>query len=138
MPMWYVWLALAIILSLLEILTPGFFLLCSGIACLAGMLASMAGLSLTVQILVFSTALILVIAFLRPVLGKFTKKSRTNAERMLGRRAELTEASSPNEKGKLRMDGVDWPVTSDKELPRGTMVEITGLEGITLHVKEVL
>lgn len=135
--MWYAWLALAIILSILEIFTPGFFMVSAGIACLAGMAAAAAGLSLTSQLLIFAAALIAVMALLRPVLGRISKDKRTNGERMLGRTAKLTRDSSADEKGSLRLDGVDWPVISDNPLKAGTKVEITAIEGITLHVKEV-
>lgn len=135
--MWYVWLALAIILSILEIFTPGFFLLCTGIACLAGMAASFFGISLYLQLLVFALALILVMVLLRPVLKRINKDKKTNADRMIGRTAKLTKASSADEKGSLRLDGVDWPVTSESPIREGSKVEITAIEGITLRVKEV-
>ena len=75
--MWLVWLVIAGVLFVGEILTAGFLLLWFAIAAVVAMLVSFLTTNLFIQILVFVVISILLLIFTRPLLSKYTKSDNT-------------------------------------------------------------
>ncbi len=133
---WYIWIIIAILLSVAEILTPGFYFLCLGAAALVGVIPSLLGASITVQILTVAAAIVVVMVFLRPLMLRLTADKKTNTDRMIGKEVTLLKDSSPECKGEARIDGVIWPVTSNEPIKAGSKVIVERIDGITLAVRE--
>ena len=75
--MWYVWLILAGIFMIGEIITNGFLIFWLGLGALLAMLVSFITDSLVIQIAVFVGSSTLFILFTKPLLQKFMKKDKT-------------------------------------------------------------
>ena len=136
--MWQIWLIAAIIFAIVEIFTPGFFFLSFTAGCLAAMIASFFPLGIIWQCLIALLALALFVVFLRPMILKITnKKGATNTERLIGMEGVVEMAIKNSDKGRVKVDGTTWPAVSKTDIAEGKKVRIMGVEGITLHVKEV-
>ena len=55
-------------------------------------------------------------------------------QQLVGKRYTL-ETTLVNGRGHVRVGDSSWPVVADDDLIAGTQVEVTAVEGITLHVK---
>ena len=134
--MWLVWLVIAGVLFVGEILTAGFLLLWFAIAAVVAMLVSFLTTNLFIQILVFLVISILLLIFTRPLLSKYTKSDNTvtNSNAIIGKTALVTEEISLlNSTGQINVDGEIWSAkTMDPNLtiPKGSQVEIIGIDGV--------
>ena len=134
--MWLVWLVIAGVLFVGEILTAGFLLLWFAIAAVVAMLVSFLTTNLFIQILVFVVISILLLIFTRPLLSKYTKSDNTvtNSNAIIGKTALVTEEISLlNSTGQISVDGEIWSAkTMDPNLtiPKGSIVEIIGIDGV--------
>ena len=109
--MWLVWLVIAGVLFVGEILTAGFLLLWFAIAAVVAMLVSFLTTNLFIQILVFVVISILLLIFTRPLLSKYTKSDNTvtNSNAIIGKTALVTEEISLlNSTGQINVDGEIW------------------------------
>lgn len=138
----YVWWILALFLIAGEVVAPGFFMLWIGLA--AGAMGIVAwlvpGLSLLVQACLFGLFTFAscygYAKWLRPKLERSepgNEHLNQRGERMIGQRYELAEAIV-NGRGKARVGDGQWLVTGP-DLPVGTTVEVTAVEGTTLQVR---
>lgn len=109
---------------------------------LAGMIAAMCGLGFVWQFGLFVAVSALLLAIFRPILRKkFTPKhTRTNADRLIGREALVTEPIDDlRATGAVRVDGVLWTARSETgaNIPENAVVTITRIEGAKLFVRPV-
>ena len=134
--MWLVWLVIAGVLFVGEILTAGFLLLWFAIAAVVAMLVSFLTTNLFIQILVFVVISILLLIFTRPLLSKYTKSDNTvtNSNAIIGKIALVTEEISLlNSTGQINVDGEIWsakPMDPNLTIPKGSKVEIIGIDGV--------
>ena len=80
------------------------------------------------------------LALLRPLLKKYlrVKPSRTNADRLLGQEALVTEdIDNLRETGAIRINGVLWTAKSvdDTQISAGSRVVIARIEGAKVLLK---
>ena len=87
------WLALFILLLIIEIVTMGLTTIWFAGGALAAFIAGLLGCGLAVQIILFLVVSILLFVFTRPVAVKYFNKDRqkTNADRLVGQEAIVTE-----------------------------------------------
>ena len=134
--MWLVWLIIAGVLFVGEILTSGFLLLWFAIAAVISMLVSFFTTNLFIQVLVFVIISILLLIFTRPLLSRYVKNNTTitNSNAIIGKVALVTEEISLlNSTGQINVDGEIWSAkTMDPNLtiPKGSKVEIIGIDGV--------
>ena len=134
--MWLVWLIIAAILFVGEIITAGFLLLWFAIAAIVAMLVSFITTNLFIQTLIFLIVSVILIIFTRPLLSKYTKGDNTvmNSQTIVGKTAIVTEdISLLNSTGQINVDGEIWSAkTMDPNLtiPKGSKVEIIGIDGV--------
>lgn len=137
------WLAIGIGLVIVEMLTGTFFFLFLGIgALLVSALVWSLGIGGLAQGVVFGISAIVAVAAwyrLRPnpddrieQLSGAAGLNNPNA-RFVGREADLAEAIQGGE-GRIRLDDSLWFVTGP-DLPAGTRVRITGVQGSKLRVE---
>ena len=109
---------------------------------LAGMIAAMCGLGFVWQFGLFVAVSALLLAIFRPILRKklTPKQTRTNADRLIGREALVTEPIDDlRATGAVRVDGVLWTARSETgaNIPENASVTITRIEGAKLFVRPV-
>lgn len=136
---WF-WLGATVLFGALEIATSG-ILVCIWFAlgALAAMFSAFFVESFVVQLVVFLLVSAAALALTRPLVKKYTQaKTPTNADRLLGRTAQVTEAID-NEKGlgSVFVDGKTWTARSisGEAIAEGTSVTVEALEGVKLMVK---
>ncbi len=137
-----IWLIIAIVLVIIELLTAGFGVICFAVGAGFSALAAGLGVGLTWQILIFVVVSLLTFIFLRPValrfLNKKSKDVKTNADALVGRKAVVSERiDASQQSGRVAVDGDDWKAVSEdgSVIEKGTLVEIVKLDSIILTVK---
>ncbi len=133
-----VWLALALLAGIVEVIVPALVFLFVALAAL--LTAALAGLgaSATVQIVFFAAAALLLLLVVRPLfasrrIGGTGVPSRTEA--LAGKLAHVTEAIDPvRGTGRVNVAGEDWAARSAAPVPEGTDVRVDGADGIVLLV----
>lgn len=135
------WLALALLLYIVELVTlTGFFFWIGNAALILWMfMLAFSGVSLTVQILLFC-----LLGIINAMIWKvYMKKSQHSPEaKTLNRRAdsyvgrEVTlDQPTMNTRGKVAIDDSTWNIKADQDYPAGTKVVIHSVDGAVLHVK---
>ena len=145
MQVYQIWLIVAIVLVIVEILTAGFGSICFAIgAALAALAAGLGVNSVAWQIAIFAGVSLLTFIFLRPVvmrvLDKKSKDVKTNADALIGRKGLVSERIDASQHtGRVAIDGDDWKAVSidGNVIEKGTNVEVVKLDSIILTVKQL-
>lgn len=138
---WHWWAALAIVLFILEIFVPGFFLLCLGIGCVGASGTAALGGNVGLQLAAFSVFSVVSILTIRPLLMKRmwnAPEVKTNVDALVGQRGRVTQDFEPGLRlGRVSAAGDDWRAESmsDRSLRIGDLVEVVRVESNTLIVK---
>lgn len=137
----YIWLIVALLLFIVELMTSGFAVICLSIGAAGGAIAALITDSIEIQLLTFAVVSLLAIAAVRPVLKRTFmrgEKIRTNADAMIGRRGVACAAIDDDE-GRVMIDGVDWKARSEsgERIEKGTKVVVVKMESIILIVKPI-
>lgn len=131
-----VWIALIVFFAVVEAATVGLVSLWFAVGSLGALIASALTDSLWIQISVFVVVSAVALAATRPLVKKIAnKKSATNADRNIGRTADVIVAVSPQRPGRVKLDGVDWNATASVPLAVGTRCTITAIHGTQLAVQ---
>ena len=106
----------------------------------AGLVAAVFDLSVPVQVGAFIVMTAAALAATRPLVKRWTsgKAVPTNADRVLGQTAKVTEAvDNGNAAGAVYVDGKTWTARSadGSVIPAGTRVIVERIEGVKLLVK---
>ncbi|MBX2973692.1 MAG: NfeD family protein [Flavobacteriales bacterium] len=140
---WHWWAGLAIVLFILEIFVPGFFLLCLGIGCIGASATAALGGGIALQLAAFSVFSLVSIFTIRPLLMKRMWNApdvKMNMDALAGQRGRVTQDFDPGLRlGRVSAAGDDWRAecVSDKALRVGDLVEVVRVESNTLIVKPV-
>lgn len=139
---YWLWWGIASLMLVLELMTFGGFLLWIALSAgITGLIAwLMPDLSLAWQAALFSVAAIASTFLWRGYLQKHPKgaASRTlnrRAEQYIGRVVTLAEAVT-NGQGRIHLDDTLWRVEG-QDMPAGTKVKITGVDGIILKIEAI-
>ncbi len=136
------WFVIALIMFLLEIFVPGFFLFFFGLGALITSILQLMGLlpTLNLQIISFIFFSLISLVFLRKHFIKIFKgkKDKLNVENneLDGKTAVCVEDIIPHEaKGKVEINGTYWSALADVPIMKGSLVEIINRKDLKLHVK---
>lgn len=142
MPVYQIWLIVAIILVIVEICTAAFGSICFAIGAGFSALAAGLGAGLTWQIIIFAVVSLLTFIFLRPFVLKFmdrnSKDVKTNVDALIGRKGTVSERIDASQHtGRVAVDGDDWKAVSENGeiIEKGATVEIINRDSIILTVK---
>lgn len=139
---WLVWVVVAVVLGVGEVLTPGLFFL--GPVALAAVVAAIAaalGSGTTASVVVFLLASLASLAFLRPIARRHVRLpalSRTGTDALVGRKAIVTRQVD-GRGGRVRIGGEEWSARSyldGQVLAEGAAVDVIEIEGATALVAE--
>ncbi len=135
---WLVWLIAACIAALLELMIPGFFMLSVSIGCLGVMIASLFSLNGTWQVAIGLSAMVLFMAFIRPLLYA-TKKDPGiwGRSRLIGKAVTVTKDIVPPAKGRATLSGIEWDAESKEPINAGETAYIESVGGATLYLVKV-
>ena len=143
-PVWFIWIISGVFLLILEIFTPGFVVSLIGFASILAGISAIFFPNFYFNVSVFIITLIIIIIFLRPVFLKmFYKKSAyipdTFVDSIIGKEV-LVDSDIDNLKGlgyiKVGADYFKAKSANGTNIPKGDVVEILSMEGITATVKK--
>jgi membrane protein implicated in regulation of membrane protease activity len=139
MEAWVVWVLVAAVLTVAELLTVTFALGLLAIAALAAALAGAAGLPLAGQVVVFGAASAAGLLGVRPIVMRHVRQPpplRSGTAALVGREA-LTLTEVTKHAGRVRIGGEEWtarPYAPDVVIPAGAEVDVLLIEGATALV----
>ena len=136
------WLAIFVILLIIEIVTMGLTTIWFAGGALAAMAAGLIGFGTGIQILVFLVVSILLLVLTRPIAVKYFNQERqkTNAESLIGQQAlVLEDIDTLQSAGLVEVRGQEWSAKSDEpdgRIAKNKVVVIEGIQGVKLIVRE--
>lgn len=138
----YIWLIMAIVLFIAEIITSGFVVACFGVGALLSCLTAALGGGIIWQVILFAAGSIASLFFLKPFLSKISRKReeyRTGIEALWGKDARVTQRIAGHSvKGYIAIDGDKWPAFAqdpEASFEEGDMVRIVRNDSILMYVE---
>ena len=139
---WVIWLVVAIIMFIIEVVTTGLATLWFALGAIVAMVMDLCGAPLASQIIVMAivsvVSFILCMIWVRPKLESLRKKNvqRTNADRLIGRDGVvIVPLNGAEGKGQVKVDGQVWSAKSDSDIAEGIRVTVKAIEGVKLVVE---
>lgn len=134
------WLAVFVLLIVIELATMGLTTIWFAGGAVAGFIASMLGANVVIQAVVFFVVSIVLLIFTRPFAVRYinSNKTKTNIDGLIGQEAlVLEEINNILETGCARLEGKEWTARSvdDTVIPADTVVIVERIEGVKLIVK---
>ena len=139
--MWQIWLIIAILFFILEMIGPGFLLFWLGVGALITMVVSIFVDSVGIQIGIFTVSSILLLFCTRPLAKKFTKNDTTptNAYSIIGKNGIVVkDINSIKGIGQIKVNGEIWSAKtlSNEIIPEGEFVTVLKLDGVKAIVEK--
>lgn len=141
-----IWLILAMIFFVVEIITPFFFF---GMFAISGVLTAALAFLLPkmiyLQIFFFVIASLILIIFVRKIFLKYFNKddrggAKTNVDSMIGKKYRLSEEiDNSKNTGAVMIDGIRWRAVSSDDgvlIEKDALVEVISIDGTHLIVKK--
>lgn len=135
MDVWLIWLILAVVLGIAEVLTLTAALGLLGAAALVTSVGAAAGLPVPIQLVVFVVASALGLVLIRPVVRKHLAPPSVHVfgpSAHAGKTAKVVREIH-GENGQVRIDGEEWSArTYDESLviPVGAVVDVLEIKGV--------
>ena len=140
--MWQIWLIIAGVCLIGEIMTTGFLVFWLSIGALLSMIVSFFTDNVIIQTAVFVISSAILIFATKPFVKKFakTKDVKTNAYSIIGKNGIVTaDIDSINSKGQVKVDGETWSAVGkdDIDIQKGTEIEVLEIKGVKAIVKPI-
>ncbi len=141
MSMAIVWLAIAIVLSIIELTTMGLVTIWFAAGALVALLLSLVGAPFLLQLAAFLVVSVAVLLLVRPLATKYVNKNatKTNIDAVVGRKLVVKkEIDNLKGTGKIDMDGSTWLAVSSVDnivIPEGAIVRVVKVSGAKLIVE---
>ena len=134
---WLIWLSAGIILAILEVFTPGFFIVGIGVSLVITALPAALGLPFWVQLLVCGVMILIFFLLVRPLVMKIPHSDgkKTGTAALMGEEGIVVETITRVEGGRVKVGGEVWKAKSDETIEKDSLVIVTGVEGVTLNVR---
>ena len=142
--MWYIWLIMAGIFLIAEIITVGFLIFWLSIGSLFAMITSLFTDNLVIQTAVFVISSTILIFVTKPFVKKFaTNKNpiKTNVYSIIGKNGIVTQDINPIEAvGQIKISGEVWSAISQDNqiIPKDTKIRVLEIKGVKAIVEPVL
>jgi membrane protein implicated in regulation of membrane protease activity len=134
-----IWITLAAIFFIGEMLTTSFFLMWFGIGASASAVLAYQGFDPMVQFVAFIIISLVLIGISRPFARRITKDSPKKAasDRLIGEDAVVTQEIKPHNEGMVKVQGDTWKAISSQTIEEGQIVNIESINGTKLVVKPI-
>ena len=137
----YVWLAIIIIMVVVEAITMGLTVIWFAFGGLAALIAALLGAALWIQILCFLVVTVLTLLLTRPLALRFLKPNlnKTNVDAVPGKVGKVIETILPMEgTGQVKIEGQIWSAKAEdgiSVMPEGSLVSVVKVEGVKVVVR---
>lgn len=140
--MWQIWLLIAGVFFIAEIITVGFLVFWLGIGALVAMVVSLFTSNIIIQTTVFVISSAILIFSTKPFVKKFldVKTTNTNAFSIIGKKAlVIKEINSIQSTGQIKINGEVWSAETENDeiISEGSEVEILQIKGVKTIVKKI-
>ena len=134
-----VWLALMVLLLIVEALTAPLVCIWFALGALAALISALFGAAIWLQVVWFLLASLLTLWLTRPIAVKYLNSRRvaTNADRVVGAEGIVTEdIDNIAGTGAVKLDGKEWTARSGSgaNIAKGAVVRVERIEGVKLIV----
>ena len=137
--LWLLWLIVSFVCLIVELSSGDFYFVCFALGALVSIIFAAFDAPFIAQLLAWVIASVLCLVFVRPSLvrrlhNKAERKS--NADALIGRQAQVTEAIPADGYGYVQIDGDLWRAVSadNAEITVGTIVKVIERNSIILTV----
>ncbi len=140
--MWYIWLILAGVFLIGEVMTAGFLIFWLSIGSLIAMIVSFFTDSIIIQTSIFVISSVILIFATKPFVKKFAKVETvlTNAKSIIGKKGIVTvDIDSIKSTGQVKIDGEIWSAIGEDEtdIPKGAEIEVLEIKGVKVIVRPI-
>lgn len=136
--MFYVWLAVAVGLAILEMSTVNLVSIWYIISSVIAMIVSLFIDNVVIQLAVFVLGGTLLLILTKDAIKKILpEKARTNIDRIIGMEGIVTEKITKKTPGEVKVDGKHWTAIADETIPVDSTVEILEINSTKLKVKRM-
>lgn len=139
--MWQIWLIIAGLFFIGEIITVGFLIFWFGVGALIAMIVSFFTSNIIIQTAVFVISSAILLLITKPFVKKFVdvKPTNTNAFSIIGKKALVIKEINSHSIGQIKIKGEVWSAETenDETIPEGSEVEIIQIKGVKAIVKPI-
>ena len=141
--MWIVWLIIFAITMIVEVSVSGLVAVWISLAALVTLcLSFINGLPYWGEMIIFIGLSFILLAATRPFVKKLLKakeEPKTNLKLLIGKQIKLEKKVEPFSIGEAKINGVTWDCETEDNstIEQGKVVEIVGIKGNKLIIKEV-
>ena len=137
-----IWLAVALVMLVIEALTVGLATIWFAAGALVALLAALLDFSIAVQIVLFLAVSICLLGFTRKIFGEKLKagSEKTNVDALVGEKGVVISPIHPYEVGQVKVGGQVWSAVGknpDETFAVDQLVKINAIEGVKLVVTPV-
>ena len=141
--MWIIWLALFVIMLVIEGAGPGLVSIWFSFGALIALLVSfIPGVAWWIELIIFVVVSVATLLALRPVVKRFYKRNniRTNVDSFVGKRGYVIEDITFLKPGAIKIGDVSWtaiPIDNNEKILENEVIEVVAINGNKLVVKKV-
>lgn len=141
--MWIIWLALFVLMLVIEGAGPGLVSIWFSFGALIALLVSfIPGVAWWIELIIFVVVSVATLLALRPVVKRFYKRNniRTNVDSFVGKRGYVIEDITFLKPGAIKIGDVSWtaiPVDNNEKILENEVIEVVAINGNKLVVKKV-
>lgn len=141
MSMTIIWTIIIVISIIVEAATINLVSIWFAFGALFAVICEQLGLSILLQIVIFTISSTIIIAATRPLAKKYLrgKITKTNLDRIIGKHCLITEKITPDQKGEAKVNGNLWSASSlnNEIIEAGEYGEIVSIEGAHVVVRKL-
>ena len=141
--MWIIWLALFVVMLVIEGAGPGLVSIWFSFGALIALLVSfIPGVAWWIELIIFVVVSVATLLALRPVVKRFYKRNniRTNVDSFVGKRGYVIEDITFLKPGAIKIGDVSWtaiPIDNNEKILENEVIEVVAINGNKLVVKKV-
>ena len=141
--MWIVWLALFVIMMIVEASGPALVSIWFALGALVSLIISfIPGVTWWIELIVFVAVSGATLLAIRPIVRKYVKRNtvKTNVDSFIGKRGYVIEDITLLNPGAIKIGDVSWtaiPVDKDDKILENEIIEVVAVSGNKLIVRKV-
>lgn len=133
-----IWIFIAIVFIILELITTSFFLVWFGLGSLVAAILNYLGFDIYIQFIAFAVVSIILILSTRKFANRITPENskKTTSERLIGRNAKVLRKIA-DETYVVSVNGEEWSAHTNDPINVGDNVKVVGIDSIKLIVEKI-
>lgn len=136
--MFYMWLAIAVILAIIEMSTVNLVSIWYVISSIIAMIVSVFTDNLVIQVTIFVLVGTLLLLLTKDAIKKIIPvNTKTNIDRIIGMEGVVTEKITKKTPGEVKVDGKRWTAVANESISVDEMVKILEIDSTKLKVERV-